>query len=240
MDADRIERIEAYLDGRLTRRALEAGLADQERAQLNEQIEWMRTARLAVEAEGLKRQLDGLLERPAEKKATVRPLWRRRSAWLVAASIALLVIGYGVVQQFQSPGYDAYAYVDPGLPSLMSEAADYELADALTYYSEADYATAATKLRSLYNPTAVNDTVAYYLGASLLYQDSFQVARPLLETVATRGKPPLQQRAEWLLVQSYLQAGETDAARRALSSILDQPGHPFFEQAESLRRELLQ
>ena len=240
MDATTIEKIEAYLEGRLPRPALEAGLSEEERTGLDEQIEWVRAARLAVEAGGLERQLDELLPRTARQEATVRPLWRRRAAWLAAASLALLLIGYGVVQVLQAPRYDSYAYLDPGLPSLMSEADNYALADAMTYYSEADYATAATKLRSLYNPTASNDTVAYYLGASLLYQDSFQVARPLLETVATRGKPPFRQRAEWLLVQSSLQAGETNAARRALSPILDQPGHPFFEQAESLRRELLQ
>ncbi len=238
MDATTIEKIEAYLEGRLTRQTLEAGLSEEERTGLDEQIEWVRAARLAVEAEGLKRQLDELLPRPARREATVRPLWRRRAAWIAAASLALLLIGYGVVQVLQPPRYDGYAYLDPGLPSLMGEADNYALADAMTYYSEGDYATAAARLRRLYSPAAANDTVAYYLGASLLYQDSLQAARPFLETVADTGAPPFRERAAWLLVQAYLQAGDEAGARRALAPVLDDAEHPFYEQAQQLRREL--
>lgn len=238
MNAKILEHIESYFEGDISRQELEQRLQEAGVTDVDEQVDWVRKARLAVEAEGLKDQLGEVFQQQTLRKANVRRVHWRRSSWLIAASIALLVIGYLVFAPLQPSLYEKYTYVDPGLPSLMSDADNYELADALTYYSEGNYQTAYSKLYSLYNPDQPNDSIAYYLGASLLYQDEADDARPYLRQVAKNRSSAFQDRAEWLLVLSYLTAGDEAAAREVLRPILSDTSHLFYSQAESLQEEI--
>lgn len=239
MDAFIIEKIENYLDGRINRQELEKELKETDIEDLDEKINWLKNTRLAIESEGLKDQLDDLFKKqPANKEATVRKLNWRRSSWLVAASVAILIAGYFVFNQLQQPLYEEYRYLDPGLPSLMSSASDYELADAMTYYSEGDYQTASSKLSNLYDPEAPNDTISYYLGASLLYQDNPEESRNYLNEVVNKAGSPFREKAEWLLVLSYLKEGNRQEASDMLDRILADENHSFHQKAGALREEI--
>lgn len=240
MDAFIIEKIEDYLDGRISRQELEQQLEEAAAEDIEEKINWVKSTRLAIESEGLKDQLDDLFKKQSsnKKETTVRKLNWRRSSWLVAASVAILIAGYFVFNQLQQPLYEEYRYLDPGLPSLMSSASDYELADAMTYYSEGDYRTASSKLEDLYDPSAPNDTVSYYLGASLLYQGTPEESRAYLSELANKAGSPFREKAEWLLALSHLKEGNQQDALDVLDRILADEDHPFHQKAMALREEI--
>jgi len=239
MDAQVIEKIEDYLDGKISRQELEEQLRNAPVEDIDEEINWLKNTRLAIEAEGLQDRLADLFkEQTDNKEASIRKINWRRSSWLVAASIALLIAGYFVFNQVQQPLYEEYRYVDPGIPSLMSGASNYELADAMTYYSEGNYQTAYAKLQNLYDPGDPNDTVSYYLGASLLYQGNPEDSREYLIEVMKSGDSPFRERAEWLLALSYIKEGKPSEAMNILEQILADEDHLFYSKAEALREEI--
>ncbi|MDX1665740.1 MAG: hypothetical protein R3350_00840, partial [Saprospiraceae bacterium] len=197
-----------------------------------------RNAQLAIESEGLKDQLEDLFEEKASQENNIRRLNWRKTSWSIAASIAFLVIGYLVFDQLQNPLYEEYKYVDPGLPILMSESSNYELQDALTYYSEGSYETAFSKLRDLYKPADPNDTVSYYLGASQLYRGNAADSRKYFERVIDDSGSPFREKAEWLQALSYLKEGDQKSTQQALDRILSDEDHLFFQKARQLREEI--
>lgn len=236
MNAELLEQIEAYLDGDLSqeelrRSALAAGVTD-----LESEIQWMRDARTAVEARGLRQHLSEVL--PAAP-TPVRRLPVRRGWLAIAASLLVLVAAglWWLNRPTVPPLYAEYEYIDPGLPVLMSQSEDYELYDALTYYGEGNYTVAAEKLRQLTGTALDGDTLRYYLGASLLYQGNPAAAQVEFDRILSGTDSTFIPRAQWLAVLTALRSEDLAAARRRLEPILSTPGHPFAEAARSLARE---
>lgn len=238
MNAELLEQIEAFLEGKIDREELQK-LADAEGVEnLETEIEWFRNSRTAVEAAGLRKQLDELLPQAEEKPAKVRRL--RPTRWILAAAASvLLILAIYWGQQNSTPDlYTQYEYIDPGLPVLMSQSEDHLLYDALTYYGEENYPVAAEKLQSIREQYAESDTLNYYLGASLLYQGETEAATPYLQQVLNTENSRFQQRAEWLLVLTALRANELDTVKTRLENLLQTPDHEFFEQAQNLQDAL--
>lgn len=237
MNAELIEKIEQHLDGQLSREAL-AAIAQQAGVQdLDEAIQWVQDSQIAIEMAGLRDQLKVAL--PQAGGAKVRNLRPLRLALAAAASVLVLVMAYFFVFQEQEPSlYAEYEFVDPGLPVLMSQSEQHQLYDALSYYSEGDYTTAAEKLQLLPSSYQQNDTVLYYLGASQLYLGATTSAAANLQKVRAQKDSPFQAQAEWLLVLASLRAEKYDQAKALLPAILENPSHPFFEQAQTLNQDL--
>lgn len=240
MTAELLEQIEAFLEGKITREELQKEADAEGVENLEMEIEWFRNSRTAVEAAGLRKQLDEILPQPLETTAKVRRL--RPNRWILAAAASvLLVLAIYWGQRNSTPDlYAQYEYVDPGLPVLMSQSDDHLLYDALTYYGEENYPVAAEKLQSIREQYAESDTLNYYLGASLLYQGETEQATPYLQQVSAKENSRFRQRAEWLLVLAALRDKETDTAKARLENLLQTPGHEFFEQAQELQNTLQQ
>jgi len=157
----------------------------------------------------------------------------------LAASLLLIVTAYFSLTH-HNPGsshqYASYEYQDPGLPILMSQSSNYLLSDALTYFGEQDYETTITKLLQIEPP--VSDTVSYYLAASYYYdkQDGKAIAK--LKNLAVDKASIFNEKAEWLLVLSYLHSADEQSAVKILDSISANPEHQFYEQSLSLRKVL--
>lgn len=241
MKAKLIEHIEAFLDGQISREELQEQAKGQEVTDLDQEIEWVKDTRIAVGAAGLRDQLQASLSKATTKETPVRRLRYLRPLMAIAASVLVLVIAYwGFLRTETNDLYAQYEYVDPGLPVLMSQSEEYELLDALTYYGEGNYAEAAEKLEQLQPTYPNNDTLTYYLAASLLYQGHPSMAEPYLNVVVAQDDSEFQERAQWLLVLSALRDEQTTLAAERLRPVLAAPDHPFFAEATRLQEAITQ
>lgn len=239
MRAAIIEKIEDYLNGDINLTDLRAYAEQQNVTDLEDKIAWVKDVALAVEAEGVKAQIGNLLadNKSQPAKVVTMPM----SRWIIglAASLMLVVTAYFGLKD-QSPDdhqqYAQYEYNDPGLPVVMSQSSNYALYDALTYYGEQNYTTAVEKLLAL--PSTSSDTVAYYLGASYLYQEQYKKAIAQLPSVAKNSSSVFQEKAQWLLILSYLKGGDTQSAKVVLDEILSDSEHQFYQKAAKLQKEI--
>ncbi len=240
MNAEFIEKIEDYLAGRIDRQALQDFAQGQGVTDLEEEIQWVRDTQTAVAAAGLRDQLRAALAEAspkAERTARIRYL---RPLLAAAATVAIVIAAFFGWRSTQPSGlYRQFEYVDPGLPSLMSASDDYQLYNALTYYSEGNYRQAAAELEGLQTTYPGNDTLAFYLGASRLYRGNGAAAVEALEPVADRPDSEFRERAEWLLVLAALREKDTAAGATRLETILNNRQHPFYDEALQLRAEWL-
>ncbi len=242
MSAEFIENIEAFLDGSLSREDLESLAQEQGIENLDEEIQWFKDSQVAIEASGLRDQLREVLPKSTKKEAKVIRFTSFRRALAVAASILVIAVAYWVLNPGNSGGglYSKYEFVDPGLPVLMSQSKDHLLYDAMTYYSEANYAEAEQRLQQIKSQFPSSDTISYYLAASQLYQGKTADATASLLEIQQLDNSRYKQRADWLLVLNALKDKDFDAARTTITSILNNSDHEFFENARNLQQELNQ
>jgi hypothetical protein len=240
MTAEFIENIEDFLNGKMDREDLEKIAKEQGISNLDEEIEWFKDSLSAIRAAGLRDQLKEILPKP-QKEAKIRRLGRNRWIIGIAASVLLIVIAYfGFVDGNNSTLYAKYEFVDPGLPVLMSQSEDFSLYDAMSYYGEGNYTTAEEKLLQLEAASGANDTVSYYLGASQLYLGKAELAINALQQVADQEESKFNQRAQWLIVLTALKSNELAEAQDLLETVLENPEHTFYEDAQELQKELRQ
>lgn len=237
-----IENIELYLEGTMTRQELEETLTEEEVAQIEENIEWVKNSRLAVEAVGLRNQLKEVLPKVAKeepKEAKIIPFYQNtRQLYWVAASLVILVVAFfGIYSNNQSGLYEKHLYQDPGLPVLMSQSNQYQLYDAMSFYSEGNYEVAAQKLLALQNESGATDTTSYYLGASLLYSGKSTEAIPYFKEIQN-STSSFKERADWLMVLAYLQNNEEENATELLNEIVSNTKHTFYDEAKSLSLDM--
>jgi len=238
MNADFFAQMEAYLDGQLSRAELEAGARAAGINNVDAELAWLRQTRLAVEAEGLKQQLQQQFPSTGKREARVRSIWPRWAA-AAAAVLVLAVAGWWWAHRSSVPElYAEYEFVDPGIPVLMSDTQDYELQNALSFYSEERYDEAIIRLEALRSDTPGNDTLIYYLGASYLYTGQTAAAAPLLENIADTDNSAFAQRAQWLRVLLALREKDREAAGKRAHTIADTPGHLFTREAQQLQEDL--
>jgi TolA-binding protein len=239
MKPELLEKIEAFLDGAITRSQLDEAAGDTKAEVLEEQIQWFRNARTAIEAVGLKEQLKEALPQVQQPEAKVRRLGTARWIMGIAASILVLVVAFWVFNQDSTPAlYAEYEYIDPGLPVLMSQSEEHLLYDAFTYYGEGNYSASSEKFRLLLAEYNGSDTVSFYLAASLLYKGQTQEAKSVFEELLQNPESEYYQRTEWMLVLTALRDNKQEEASSLLSPILQQAEHPFFDQATALEADL--
>ncbi|MBX2875976.1 MAG: hypothetical protein KTR30_27895 [Saprospiraceae bacterium] len=238
MNGDQFEQIERFLDGEISRKELGETLSDFSPEALDTEITSIQNMRTAVEAAGLRDQLMATLPKASTQQPKVRRLIPWRQSLAIAASVLVLILAYFFWPNPEEAGlYAKYEYVDPGLPVLMSQSDDHAMYDALTYYGEADYATAISKLSALQKEGVNNDTIAYYLGASYLYEEQTRAAMESLAGL-TEGTGPFQARAEWLAILAALQVDDMNQVRSRLPAILADEAHPFHNDAQQLQTDL--
>ncbi len=240
MTTELLEYIEEYLEGKISRTTLEQKAAEQEEdIDLDAEIEWLTNSQIAVEASGLREQIKEIFPKPQQQGARVINFRSRTGIIAVAASVLLLVVGYfGLFYNPEPSLYAQFEYVDPGIPVLMSQTDEYELYDAMSYYSEEDYATAEDKLRALTQTNTQNDTLFYYLGASQLYQSKLKSAIENLDIVSKNTDSEYQEKAEWLKTLAHLKEGNNQEVEQMLRIILEKENHEFALQARDLKNEL--
>ncbi|MCP4125151.1 MAG: hypothetical protein GY751_25745 [Bacteroidetes bacterium] len=242
-----LEQIENYLTGSISREELERSAKQAGVTDLDKQISWFKNTLLAIEAEGLKKQLGMLnkktyLPENVEKGKTVNMWMRNHRVLSIAACMVLLFGLFFILRPSKSNQlYSQYEYVDPGIPILMSETDRYELYDALTYYSEQNYGEAIIRLKSMdYANASYKDTAEFYLAASYLYSGTVDKCIPLFDSVANQTASVFSEKASWLKALSLLKAEKTEDLLLVLEQITSNTEHSFFEEAVSLSEKLNQ
>lgn len=244
MEPQLIEKIESYLSGELKKDQLEKYAAEHNIKDLDQEIEWVENAQLAIEANGIKLQLSEVIKSAQKDDAKIKPLNKtfslgRLTSLSIAAAVALL---FGVLFLFK-PGntdklYSKYEFVDPGLPVLMSETNRFEMYEALSYYSEQNYPETIKRLSNLQSGGSYNDTIEFYLGVANLYENNINESLPLIEKVSEDENSIFQERAEWLLVLANLKTGDKMKTKSLLQPIISDSDHPFYKQALALEADL--
>lgn len=234
-----IQHIEAYLDGEIPREELQERASDFAPMDLEEEIEWVRNARTAIEMAGLRDQLAEALAETQEAQPRIRSMKLWRPVLAIAAAIALLLAVYlGLNGGGSQPAlYAKYEYKAPNLPMLMSQTEHYTLYDALTFYGEEDYPEAIRRLEIVRKEAKTNDTVNFYLGAALLYNQQPAQSLSYLKSAA-QADSHFEEQAQWLLVLASLKEENFTQVRTDLGTILKDKGHAFYEEALQLKKDV--
>jgi hypothetical protein len=224
MNFDRFDQFEAYTDNLLPadkRESLEQQLAVDAtlRAELDE---YQQLERLHV-------RLDqkGALENRPQPVTVPRPR-RLRLAW-AGAMLVVLMTGFGLYWLTRStPAEQTFvAFYQPEPVARGLADCGPELTPGLRAYRAGAYSQALEDFGKL---PANQPCVLYYRGVSrLALGDAGHAVTELEQAVASQtGTLGLTRRkAEWYLTLAYLKASRTDDARRQLSTIISQRGHPF-------------
>jgi hypothetical protein len=246
MNTALLETIENYLSGEIDRKQLEAFASINNISNLEDEIEWVKNAQLAIEADGLAAQLKEVLQSNSANlnKGKVIQLSGSKSKYTVFAIAASIVLLFGLLYIFKPSNtqqlYSKYEFVDPGLPVLMSHTHQYDLYDALTYYSEQDYDETITKLSALKekNKGIYNDTLQFYLGAAQLYNGNPTESMTALSSVIEDNASAFKERAEWLYALANLKNGDIERCKTLLMLIVQNNEHAFYNEAIALQSEL--
>jgi hypothetical protein len=237
--------IESYLSGEIDRKQLEDFAIQNGILDLDAEIEWMKNVRLAIEAEGLAHQLKEVLPKTSTKGTIIKmhePSKKGRySALAIAASVVLLLGLLFILKPNNTQKlYSKYEFVDPGLPVLMSQTHQYEIYDALSYYSEQNYEVTIAKLSeiNLKNSGVYNDTIQYYLGAAQLYNGNVSESMLAFSVVTENDASIFNERAEWLYLLAHLKNGDITKTKLLLEPIVQNAQHSFYEQAIALLSEV--
>ena len=242
MNPEIFEHIESYLAGSLTRDELEELAQTLGVENLQEQIDFVKAVPVAFEINDVRDQIKQLVQAENNQSSSGgRLLSLRRANWIIgiAASVLIVVGVFWFSQDRSGEGtwLDTYHFQDPGIPVVMSTSDNYELYDALSYYSEGNYATTIDKLLTL-QETQQSDTITYYLATSYYYSTQENNAVRLFEDVASNVNSNFQQRAQWFLTLIALNQNRLEDAQSILEEIKSNPDHSFYDKAVDLSESL--
>jgi tetratricopeptide (TPR) repeat protein len=137
----------------------------------------------------------------------------------VAAGIALLLtLGFWYLNQ-TSPNeklFDQYYNPDPGLPTVMSTASNYEFYEAMVEYKEGKYSSAIMKWQALEEQGTSTDTLMYFLGSAHMANRSYDQAQIYLEQLLKKEATTFRQEANFQMGLILLKNNQVEEARSFL------------------------
>lgn len=177
------------------------------------QVEDVRILLTGIEVQSLKEQLDEFhkeipLRKLEPNTSRLRSLDFKK--WAVAAVLILSVGGFWFFNQNTNDKlYAKYFTPDPGLPTTMSNSANYSFYDAMVDYKQGDYKSAIQKWEAL---NSKNDTVNYFLGVSHLALKNQDNAIAFLEKSIQDSDFSLASEANFYLGLAYLKDNQIEKA----------------------------
>ena len=232
MENKDFELIEKYLLGKMSeeeRQLFEERLAFD--ADLREEKEHMEEYILAIEYDHLKEALESYRilgeeageessssqKEDATRGARIRPL----QYWMVAASILLIgwvgYLYYSNLYMRPDQHLEKIFYSDPGLPTVMGENDRYLFYDAMVDYKAGEYEAAIGKWSEI--SEVGRDTLDYYTGMAWLNMKEWKKSEDVLKQLPEDSS--LKDKANWYLVQIYIELGEYEKAVQALELVPD-------------------
>ncbi len=186
--------------------------------ELQQVVEEMQLLSIGIQEAALQRNLDQFhKEMPALRPAKRNVFSTRRVAAaaviIVASALAFwLLLNGGREEKL----FTSYYQPDPGLPTLMSSADNYEFYQAMVDYKSGEYEKAIAAWDALLQQQPANDTLSYYLGSAWLANKQPAKAITYLEKVAANTNSSFVQDAGWYLALAWLQQGDKEKAKAAL------------------------
>jgi len=233
---EQLESIERYINGTMSPKelkAFEARLVEEPDFKI--QVEDIRILLLGVETQSLKEQLDEFhkdinKESVQKESPKIRYLQFRK---FVAAAAVIIALGsfWFFNQNSNEKLYAKYFSPDPGLPTNMSNTANFEFYDAMVNYKQGDYETAIKKWEILKSKNTNNDTLNYFLGVAYLANKNEVDAISFLEQSIKDKDFPLANDAYFYLGLAHLKEGHIELAKEHLEK-------SYIEKSQALLSEL--
>lgn len=248
-----IDKIEAYLSGGMTgseRQAFEAELAAD--PALAEEVDLMRLAGEAVElsiSDSLRTQMQEWREaeqrsarKDEAKVVTLKPRNKLRRLMAIAAGVLLLLAagGFWYANDQYGAGKLAMAYYEDLSNYRDIQSSGDPLNEAVQNIRSGAYGAADEYLQNVPPSDPRYADARYLLGHSLYQQGQSAEAINVLGELENTQNLNLKEKAEWLIVLSYLQDQEADDAdvRELLDKMVADPDHSYHQKAVELDRKL--
>lgn len=221
--------IEQYLSGTLSPE--EKGRFEK---RLQEDPEWAEKLRemqllvMGIGEEDLKNKLQSFHEQMIagtveRKQAPVRSLSRK---WLAAASVLLIAtLATWWLTGRKDPQetlFTHYYSPDPGLPTTMSVAGNYQFDKGMVAYKARDYKDALAAWAEMARSEKANDTLNYFLGMTQLALRENEEALALLRPIANDANKSFYKDACWYTGLLMIRTGKPDSA----APYLQKSNHP--------------
>lgn len=218
---DVLETIERYINKTMTSNevtAFEKKL--QNDPTFKTQFEDIKTLLLGIETQVLKEKLDSFHEDLSSKKpktGTVKPSFPLKK-FAVAAVVIITIGGFWFFNSSPTEKlYAKYFSPDPGLPTTMSETANYEFYNAMVKYKQGDYNTAISKWEELLKSKPQNDTLNYFIGVAYLANKNEETAIKHLNLVTQNPNDNFKNDAYYYLGLAYLKNNNVELAKKNLN-----------------------
>lgn len=242
---DQTQTYEAYLRGDLPepeRRAFEQSWSD---PAVRADFEMYQAARNTISHRRAIREKEYALReqiQPLNKRffasAKKRYLWQRNRGWLKVAAIVAVVLSAFVV--IQSNRYDDQRLLRLAMderPLFATRGSEglFTHPEAMMAYEQGRWAAAAEALEGIPGDDSAYSEAQLYAGYARLYSAEYQRAAAAFRLALPRTSSP-EQRAN---VQWHLALAELGASKdlASLQPILDQPAHPYRDQARKLQEK---
>ena len=135
----------------------------------------------------------------------------------VAAGIVLVaVVGYFWINSTQDY-FTQYYEADPGLPTTMGVADNYDFQDAMVDYKMEDYQKAKEKWQKLTEINSSNDTLNYYLAMADLNLNNFEKSFQNLDEIPTTSAFYVD--ALWYQALIAIRQKDNDLAKKKLETL---------------------
>lgn len=243
------DRIDAYASGELDveqRAAFEREL--QENADLRQAQALYRLSLEAVEVQ-IGQEWHQTFSKWADEGAetTAAPRIRRLPRAWVAAAAAIVVLGVVGVLRFylppsSTPDFYQQYYQLPSATELRgapASAGTDPFTEGRQSFFAHEYTEAIALLQRVPANTPNYSMAQYLLGHAYVQVKKFDPAQQAFEQVAVQGDPLLREKAEWqLLLICLRQSANQKSCQNQLSRIAQEPEHSFFQQAQTIQREL--
>ena len=238
--------IDRYLDDELEnneRAEFESRL--EQDADWREAVASVRAMRIGIQEAALAQKLpefhEELTSTGTEVRMSSKTSGRSWMKWAAAASIlAIASLGWwfwsGQKESGDEKIYADYYQPDPGLPTVMGPAEDFEFQQGMVDYKAGNYSVAIAAWEKLLVRFPDSDTLTYFLASAWQADKKFEKALPLFEKVAGQPSSKLAPDAAWYLGLLYLRKGEQEKAQAWIQKSVHPQRDLLLEKINSSRQ----
>ncbi|HJW31648.1 MAG TPA: hypothetical protein VJ508_20645 [Saprospiraceae bacterium] len=244
--SDRLDRIEAYLEGKLSppeKQNFEAEMAGD--PSLQNEVEKMRTIHAALEVsieEDLRAKLNALKKNESSQRSLPpRPRVRPLFVQLAAAAAILILISAGLwfllgrgsdeYSRFTAEHYVGYDYTQVRGDFQQQRDFPSEL-----FETKSDRQKAITWFVSWLNTHPGDDEARFVLADIYVKEGQHDKAKAQLAVIMTQNSILWKEKAEWDYILLSGRNSWDDLAKRTFDQILNSPSHSYYKQARQLEQ----
>ncbi|MGO3182436.1 MAG: tetratricopeptide repeat protein [Aequorivita sp.] len=167
-----------------------------------------------------------------------------KKRWLAPALVALaasvlILIGVSIWAIFNSDNTAQKVFAenfrpDPGLPTTMGTASQYEFYYGMVSYKRKEYTEAISRWEPLYAAQPKNDTLVYFLGVANLANGNARQAENYLKLANEKTESAFYEDIQYYLALAYLKENKIKEAKEILSKNNSPAGIKLLKQIKSL------